>query len=537
MLYQPFRPHYILSTLLVLFGMVATITLAVQGELSEYLFAQLSSTAAPTTTAKQFAWTPGAGTTLGNQTLTVTATDAEGNITTESIPITILAEQLAFTLPPTVNVTDTQVTITWNTTADATGHVDFDISPNTFRETVDDTAGTRRSSHSVTLTHLTACTTYSIRAVAAGLTVQATDATRTLTTTGCPGNAAVAGITRGDMVAQRGGTVSLTNKIDVVAPAAFASSDVTWQIHQLDRAAALTALGTPTGLSPVTGLYQVSVFQNTTTPVTTFNQPVSLTVAYTPTADTDVSTLALYRHNGSAWSRLEGCTVASTQQKVTCTTTSFSAVAGFSSGSGSPEPSSEPSPTPQPQSGSGSSNGGGGGGSGGGGGGGDDSSSTPAQPTKPVGKPSPVPLSALNAIIKRVLGQPFITPDIRSYYIWRLQRGSNESGYIKNVSRLEATMKYWKTLNPTRPRGKIPSTAIARSDASAVASGTVSVAQLNNVIRRILGPQFLTPDIRQYYVNRLTAPATHPQAIRGLDKLESVMRYWKAARPARPRGG
>ena len=149
------RPNYTLSTLLVLFGLAAVIALAARGELSEYLFAQLSGTAAPTTVAKQFTWTPGAGTALGTQTLTITAEDAEGNLITQNVGINVLAEQLAFTLPPTITVTDTQATLTWNTTADATGHVDFDISPTTLRETRDDPATVCQSSHTVILSKLT----------------------------------------------------------------------------------------------------------------------------------------------------------------------------------------------------------------------------------------------------------------------------------------------------------------------------------------------------------------------------------------------
>lgn len=84
-----------------------------------------------------------------------------------------------------------------------------------------------------------------------------------------------------------------------------------------------------------------------------------------------------------------------------------------------------------------------------------------------------------------------------------------------------------------RPASNVTQTV---STPAAGGGGDVPLSSLNSVIREELGAQYVTPDIWQYYAQRLTAPAGSREAIQGRNQLADVMQYWKTVRPTRPRG-
>ena len=484
-----------------------------------------------TTKTKEFTWTPDETTPLGDHTLTITAIDKEGNTTTKDITITVVEENITIS---NVSITPNEqdAVIAWQTgDKDTAPHVHYDVS-STFRKTADGGRTTKGKNHSIKLDKLLPCTTYAIRIKATGTKVEKQDSIRTFTTKGCVGGSDVQGIAREDVTTTQGGTATLTDKIAIAVPAGFAAANANFQVKQLARDTALSTIGTPEGLSPITGLYNLSAYTDAETRLSDFNSPISVTVKYTPADNTDLATLALYRHDGTIWSAMNDCSINEDNQNITCTTTSFSQVAGFAGGDQSNEPSPEPSPTPTPAAGNDSGGGDSGGGGGDEGGGGEEAQPAPikAKPTvKPKGRATPVPLYKLNSIIRRILGNQFVTPDIHSYYVYRLGLRSNQRGYIKSTKHLENIMKYWQAVRPTRPRGE-------KTTSTAAKPAAVSASSLNSVIRRILGNSFVVPDIHSYYLKRLNAPKTSRVYISSLQKLESVMNYWKFVRPLRPRG-
>ncbi len=523
-------PYLIIAGITAILLIPITISLNSLNSISEQI--NLRAQAAPgnkvTTKIKEFTWTPNEETGLGSQTLTITATDEEGNTTTKDIIITVVEENIIIS-DVVITPAEQEATIVWQTIdKDTTPHVDYDVS-STFRKSTDGDKAAKTKKHSITLANLLECTIYDVRIKATGIKAEKQDSIRTFSTRGCVGNASVEGLAREDIASAQGGTITLADKIAIAVPADFTAADANFQIKQLTRSAVLDITGTPEDLSPITGLYNLSAYSNAETRLSEFDQPISVTVKYTPSDNTDLETFALYRHDGTDWSVMEDCNIDQDNQNITCTTTSFSQVAGFavSDETGEPEPEPSPNPSPSPVESSAESL---------------DSEPdtvtsdeeepqpTPAKKTvKSKGKPSPVALYTLNSVIRRILGKQFVTPDIHSYYMNRLKLRSNERGYVKSTTHLENIMKYWKTVNPKRPIGK-------KATSTTVNQPALSESILNSVIRRILGDRFIIPDIHSYYLKRLNAPKNSREYISSLQKLENVMQYWKFVRPARPRG-
>ena len=144
-----FHPRYTLPILLVLLLTTIAAFVIVREELSDYLLASITVQAAPTTEERQFTWTPDASVALGEHTLHISATDPEGNVTTQQVTITVLAEDLQISDTPVIDARDNEATIIWTTTGDAVSQVDYDVAATTLRYSKDNP--TRVSSHSITL--------------------------------------------------------------------------------------------------------------------------------------------------------------------------------------------------------------------------------------------------------------------------------------------------------------------------------------------------------------------------------------------------
>lgn len=80
-----------------------------------------------------------------------------------------------------------------------------------------------------------------------------------------------------------------------------------------------------------------------------------------------------------------------------------------------------------------------------------------------------------------------------------------------------------------------------RAPYSGLIKGTKTVGinllpRLNTIIREELGAQFVSWDIWSYYAPRLVAQPGRREAIGTEDRLRTVMKFWRAVRPQRPRG-
>lgn len=330
---------------------------------------------------RTFSWSPTSKSDVGDHTLTVTATDKNGATVTKEIPITVEDQNLAISEVST-SPSDTSATITWQTADEVLSILDFDVTSE-LRKRVKGSDDTKKQSHSLALNNLLSCTRYRFRISAIGVSETVTDEERFFTTTGCTGNAAINGVAEAE-IPRAGGEVEIAGKISIDVPNGAIAQRTSFQIKQLDRDTALSAIGNYNNLSPVTGLYELDAASDPTTQISSFSQPLNVTVNYTPPSEFNATTLVLARYDGSSWQQLTDCTVNESGQSISCPTSQFSAVAGFASGSSSGDEAPEPTPSNNPPSsgGDGDSGGGSGGGSGNGGGGGDNSEPTPDKPKR-----------------------------------------------------------------------------------------------------------------------------------------------------------
>lgn len=314
----------------------------------------------------EFTWTPSLTAIPQDQTLTIEAVDSNGNLVTKDIVVTVLpSDELSITDVVAVAARD-EVRFTWTTSKPVNSGVVYDVN-NKLRRVQEKTELT--TAHDVTVTGLSACTTYQYQVVAVLGDKEVETSITSFTTQGCVGDALVLAKNTADLT-NGGGTVTLNDKLTITLPDGSTTGEQI-QVHQLQRDIVLSAVGAPDSLlSPVTGTYELSVLTAAGQKESTFSQPVRVALAYTPAADTDMNTLALYGFD-SSWRKLDNCAVESSV--LTCETNQFSVVAGFATGGGStddPPPAPTSTPTPTAASSSGDS----GGSSGDGGGGGDGSS-------------------------------------------------------------------------------------------------------------------------------------------------------------------
>jgi hypothetical protein len=115
-----------------------------------------------------------------------------------------------------------------------------------------------------------------------------------------------------------GATVNLNTgsaNMTLDIPAGFdedGASDVEFQANQLNTNTLITSLGTPNNLEVIgSHTYDLSAYTDVSTPLTTFDQPLTLTISYTDEeiSGMDESSLLMYFWNGTAWEALNTCTV------------------------------------------------------------------------------------------------------------------------------------------------------------------------------------------------------------------------------------
>ncbi len=208
----------------------------------------------------------------------------------------------------------------------------------------------RTTSHSKSVSGLTACTTYHYQIVSTDLAGNAnTSSDSTFTTTGCAGSSSVINQTQSSITTASGGSVSLSETgagIALTVPDNFAATDATFQIKRLEGSSVIIAAPAPTGyVSLGDYFYDLKALEDENTTITSFDNALTVTLTY---SDSDVSAydesqLKILRWNGSSWSVLTGCTVNTSSNTVTCSTSGFSVFSLFA-----PENSVLPAATPVP---------------------------------------------------------------------------------------------------------------------------------------------------------------------------------------------
>lgn len=305
------------------------------------------------------------GTTAGSGTLNVTTNPLSAtsgiavfsgiNYTVaESIKLKATASGLTQALSNTITVSDLTIsnvsasttpsgaTITWSTNGASSSKVDYGLTNSYGNSTTETDTSSRVTSHSVALSDLIDCTTYHYRVQSTTAGGNETiDSDNTFITTGCTGSASVISQTASTITTASGGSVALTSggtATTLTVPDSFAASDANFQIKQLDKTPVINTTSTPTGYSSIgSHIYDFSALSAVRTPISTFANALTTSIAYTSSEvlDIDESTLRIYRWDGSNWNQLSNCSVDTSAKTVSCTTTTFSVFGLFGQASSS----------------------------------------------------------------------------------------------------------------------------------------------------------------------------------------------------------
>ena len=240
-------------------------------------------------------------------------------------------------IPLTVSVvlstpTSSGSTITWTTNENSSSKVDYGLTNSYGSATSETDTSTRVTSHSVALSSLSACTTYHYRVRSKDVATNETvDSDNTFTTSGCTGSSSVSATATNQITITSGGTLTLqdgnSHGLTLTVPASFGGSNANFQAHQLDKDTTLATTSKPENQSLAGNyLYELKALTDNSTTLSTFNTPLTVTIAYgaSDIVGIDESSLKIYRYDGSGWTQLSGCSVNTTAKIATCTTSNFS---------------------------------------------------------------------------------------------------------------------------------------------------------------------------------------------------------------------
>ncbi|MBI4021765.1 MAG: hypothetical protein HY372_00225 [Candidatus Andersenbacteria bacterium] len=347
-------------------------------------------------------------------------------------------------------------------------------------------------------------------------------------------------------------------------------------------------------------VYEIGALTDVDQPVTDLRKPITLTINFAANLTSDENNLKLYHWLAATWQAVENCQLDTTANTISCPLASFSPFALFGlnpTPTPSPTPLAPPS---KPSGSSSSGGGGGGGGGGGDDGGGEPQRPPSRTITfqaetghrlsgsfsgieKDSGR-TVIKLAHPGAVLQRRVSVPAgnyrflltakhdrpgpvdiaIFVNNRLVKIVRLDKNDNayrthealklnnfSGGTIRFQFRNDAfdrrhptaaeadrnayIDKWALTTAPAAPAKTTVSPQAVSRDGSRSAGWSI-LPNLNTYIERLLGRQFITFDIWQYYARRLTLPTNSPAAIQTVGKLEDVMRFWQGTRPRQPRG-
>ena len=275
----------------------------------------------------------------GDYVLQARSTDSATNQTssaTTSFSYDSIAPILS--IAESVTASSSGGTITWTTGEASSTQVQYGTNNTYGTTTTEADTSTRVTSHSVVLSGLAGCSTFHYRTVSrdsAGNALTGSD--QTFTTTGCTGSSSVQAESAGTVTTASGGSVQLqesgTTKVTLTIPTNFSASDAEFQVKRLDKSSVILSASTPTAAKTAIGdhVYQLDALASTTTKTTSFDEPITVTMTYTDAevAGYDESSLLIYRYDGAAWYELTGCSVDTSANTVSCTTTAFSTFVMF----------------------------------------------------------------------------------------------------------------------------------------------------------------------------------------------------------------
>lgn len=226
-------------------------------------------------------------------------------------------------------VSDSGATISWHTDQNSSSKVDFGLDSNygSTTATLDNASSTM--SHSVGLTGLTPCTNihYRVRSINA-VTNETVGDDHVFSTSGCTGDSTILASTTVNIAVSEGGTASLGN-IALTVPSGYSSatSSAIFALSTLDYTPFSEVAGHPTGKASVgTSVYNIKSFSDSTTTISSFDVPLSISMSYSAgdANGFDETSLMIYRYDSGSWYALDSCTVDTSVKTVECQTNNFS---------------------------------------------------------------------------------------------------------------------------------------------------------------------------------------------------------------------
>ncbi|MEI8337546.1 MAG: fibronectin type III domain-containing protein [bacterium] len=226
--------------------------------------------------------------------------------------------------------------VTWNTNSSSNSIVN--ASNLTFGLALTDTSTT--TSHLINLTGMASCSTYQYKVASTDISGTTISDIYSFTTTGCTGNAPIIEATSTpDVSITTGANIAFNanngQSLNVAIPTNFTatSSLATFEVTRIDTPSLLSAVSLPTGVqSANTNTYQLGALTDASTLLSSFSNPLTLTMSYDPSSlgDTDVSTLKIQRYDeGTGWTELSNCSLNTSAHTVTCSTDHFSVFSIF----------------------------------------------------------------------------------------------------------------------------------------------------------------------------------------------------------------
>ena len=225
-------------------------------------------------------------------------------------------------------------TITWTSSAAASSQVEYGLTTSFGTSTVESDTSPRVTSHTVTLSNLLSCSTYSYRVKSTNADLVTTISTSTsFNTAGCTGMSEVLSTNEVKASSTATSTVSLEVIALTIPPSVSTSTEIVFQAKKLEPVTFFEEAKTPTGKIAVgTSVFNLSAIDiQTNDKVSTFSKPILISTTYSPSDlnGIDPNTLAIYRYDGSAWFPLSNCSTNTDTYTVSCYTSNFSDFALF----------------------------------------------------------------------------------------------------------------------------------------------------------------------------------------------------------------
>ena len=215
-------------------------------------------------------------------------------------------------------------TISFTTDKSATSSVSYGLAPSIYTDTV--STSTASTTSSFNITNLLPCTTYNYKYDVMDIySNPATSPNYSFKTSGCIANTTY--IQSTSTAISNLGTLSLGN-LHLTIPSGFSATTTSAQFEatELATTTVISTLGKPARYNLFNSLYQLQAMPTATSTLTTFTNPLFITLTYNPATlgVTDPSTLTIFSTDGSVWSPLSSCVVDTGLHTVTCPTTHFS---------------------------------------------------------------------------------------------------------------------------------------------------------------------------------------------------------------------